>query len=324
MKPLSYYLQFRKFFGKNAFFIRHFTAYTLPRVWWQRRGLINLNVFTTAEHETIAKRCQYYNHMLPCKPKESWVTIEDYRFPFGAKKKFSCYFFDLYEWIKYFKPTLRFQYLFGDITEVSDSATIVKSRPIAGDNANSVLINLDKFRHFYFVHDKVPFKKKKNMMISRNIVRQPHRILLLEKYYGHPLCNVGQVNKDAINPSWVMPFISLSEQLKYKFICCIEGHDVATNLKWVMSSNSVAVMPKPTYETWFMEGTLIPNYHYIEIAPDYHDLPERLQYYIEHTDEAEAIIQHAHEYIQQFSNKRLEAAISQQVLLKYFRQSGQL
>ena len=28
---------------------------------------------------------------------------------------------------------------------------------------------------------------------------------------------------------------------------------------------SIVIMPKPKYETWFMEGTLIPDYHYIFI-----------------------------------------------------------
>ena len=49
------------------------------------------------------------------------------------------------------------------------------------------------------------------------------------------------------------------DNLNYKFILAIEGYDVATNLKWIMSSNSLAVMPRPTYATWFMEGTLIPG-----------------------------------------------------------------
>lgn len=58
---------------------------------------------------------------------------------------------------------------------------------------------------------------------------------------------------------------TIREHLDYKFIMAIEGNDVASNLKWVMSSNSLAVMPRPTCETWFMEGTLIPDYHYIEV-----------------------------------------------------------
>ena len=44
-----------------------------------------------------------------------------------------------------------------------------------------------------------------------------------------------------------------------------------------------------------MEGTLIPDYHYIEIKPDFSDLEERLNYYIEHVDESLEIIRHAHE-----------------------------
>jgi len=98
----------------------------------------------------------------------------------------------------------------------------------------------------------------------------------------------------------------------------LEGNDVASNLKWVMSSNSIAVTPRLTCETWFMEGTLIPNYHYIEVKPDFSDLEERLTYYIQHPEEAEAIIQHAHEYVDQFRDEEREKLIQLLVLKKYF------
>jgi len=90
-----------------------------------------------------------------------------------------------------------------------------------------------------------------------------------------------------------------------------------------MSSNSLAVMPLPIYETWFMEGTLIPNYHYVLIKDDYSDLEERLNYYINHTDEAQKIIDNAHEYVKQFRNKKQEDLISLLVLKKYFEKTGQ-
>ena len=67
-----------------------------------------------------------------------------------------------------------------------------------------------------------------------------------------------------------------------------------------------------------MEGKLIPNYHYIEVKEDFSDLEERLQYYIDHPDEAEAIIQHAHEWIDQFRDKEREKLISLLVLKRYF------
>jgi pyrroloquinoline quinone (PQQ) biosynthesis protein C len=86
-----------------------------------------------------------------------------------------------------------------------------------------------------------------------------------------------------------------------------------------MSSNSIAVMPKPTYETWFMEGTLIGNYHYIEIKKDYSDLEEKLNYYIKHTNEALKIIENAHKFVEQFRDKKREKLISLLVLQKYFQ-----
>ncbi len=141
-------------------------------------------------------------------------------------------------------------------------------------------------------------------------------------YYQHPLCDVGQVNRDK-NAKFPAPRLTISEHLNYKFILCLEGNDVASNLKWVMSSNSVAVMPKPKYETWFMEGRLLPNHHYILIKDDYSDLEERINYYIQNPNECLKIIDNAHQYINQFKNKDREKLISLLVIQKYFDMTGQ-
>ena len=68
-----------------------------------------------------------------------------------------------------------------------------------------------------------------------------------------------------------------------------------------------------------MEGTLIPNYHYIEVKPDFSDLTDRLTYYIGHPEEAEAIIHHAHEYVAPFKDQKREKLISLMVLKKYLQ-----
>jgi spore maturation protein CgeB len=83
-------------------------------------------------------------------------------------------------------------------------------------------------------------------------------------------------------------------------------------------------MPRPAYETWFMEGTLVPEEHYIEIRPDYADLEEKLRHYIAHPAEAERISQNAHAYVTQFFDPRRELLTSLLVLQKYFRLTGQL
>ena len=122
---------------------------------------------------------------------------------------------------------------------------------------------------------------------------------------------------------WMTPKKTIREHLDYKFIMALEGNDVASNLKWVMSSNSIAVMTRPTCETWFMEGKLIPDYHYIEIKDDLSDLEEKLTYYINHPVEAEQIVKHAHEYVAQFFDAERERLISLLVMDKYFQMTGQ-
>lgn len=46
-------------------------------------------------------------------------------------------------------------------------------------------------------------------------------------------------------------------------------------------------------------------------------------YYIAHVDESLEIIKHAHEYVEQFKDKKRESLISLLVLDKYFRATGQ-
>lgn len=147
----------------------------------------------------------------------------------------------------------------------------------------------------------------------------------MERYFGSACCDAGISNRHAsLPPEWTKPHISMYDHLRYRYILTIEGNDVATNLKWVMSTNSLPVMPRPTYETWFMEGTLVPNYHYVEIRPDYADLEERMHYFSSHPEQAEAMIRHAHDYIRQFRDPHRERLISLLVLHRYFECTGQL
>ena len=159
---------------------------------------------------------------------------------------------------------------------------ITKSRPIYGNNENNILLNLDKARHFVSVKDAANYAEKKNVMIGRTRVFQEHRIKFYEEYFANPLCDLGQVNKNGGNPDWIKPKISIHEHLKNKFILSLEGNDVATNLKWIMPSNSIAVSPPLKMETWYMEGTLKPNEHFICIDENYNNLEEKIQYFLEH------------------------------------------
>lgn len=308
-------------FSKNTkltYYLRNLLIFLTPKFFYQTKLTTLLN--HQSNLNTIQERVNYYNKINHSFSLNVSKSIQAFR-----KEKKKTYFFDLYKYLIYFNPKFKLSYLFGDITEVPKEPTLLKSRPIGDHNANSVLLNLNKVRHFIFVNDTQAFETKKDLLVWRGKAHQEHRKRFLDEFYDHPLCDVGQIikKKDKGTIPWQKAKMSLKEQLNYKFILAIEGNDVASNLKWLMSSNSLAFMVKPKYETWFMEGTLIPNHHYVLLKDDYSDLEEKIKYYSEHIDEAKAIIANAHDYIEQFQDQKQEDIISLMVLDKYFKHASQ-
>lgn len=311
--------------GKNSnlkFYIVSYAMHLVPRWLYVFMAPMVARVLRHGQDmEYVGRRVAYYNQLQSgCNLPTDTECLCRMR-----RKGQSAYFHDLFRTSRWFEGHLKCVLLPGDITYVPEVPSIVKSRPVEGNNANSVIMKLNRTRHFIFLHDKLRFEDKADRVVFRGGVFQPHRRKFMQMYFGHPLVDAAESNKHASSnpPEWRKPRITIYDHLKYKFIMTIKGNDVASNLKWVMSSNSIAVMPRPTFETWFMEGTLKPNYHYIEIKPDFSDLEERIRHYLNHPDEAKAIIAHAHEYVAQFQDSRRETLIEWMVLAKYFRLTGQ-
>ncbi len=264
----------------------------------------------------IFQRVNYYNKLSNEFNSPNYNQLKNFKYT----GEFKTYYLDFFKFKRYFSPNSKFCYEFGDVVRIPKIPTIVKSRPVSKSNGNAVLLNLNKIRHFIFVKDSNTFDNKKNQLIWRGKITKlmPHRENFLRIHHENEICDIGVVNNYVNNKNWIKPRLTIEEQLQYKFILSIEGNDVATNLKWIMSSNSVAVMTKPKYETWFMEGTLIPDYHFICIKDDYSDLNEKLEYYINNPNETLKIIHNANKYVNQFKNKTQEKLISLLVLKKYF------
>lgn len=323
--------------GKNPKFVYYGVNYLrliIPKFFFRirlKKELEKLNKSTDKDY--IMQRVNYYNQLdrdslSLSAAYDSWrdELIPLRRQPMCKQK---VYFFDTFEYTRWFPQSLKWKLCPGDLVSVPNIPSIVKSRPLVAGNENSVIMKLDKVRHFIFIKDEKSFVEKKNMVVFRGKIGVPgtngfkeNRYRFLEKYWGHPMCNLGEIKGRHPNKQWIVEKMTLRQHLDYKFILSLEGNDVASNLKWVMSSNSLAVMPRPTCETWFMEGRLIPNYHYVEIKPDFSDLEERLNYYIAHPQEAEEIIRHAHEYVEQFKDPERERLVSLFVLKKYFEETN--
>jgi hypothetical protein len=302
---------------KQFFYLRAVLKLVIPLSLYKRSSFKYYRSLTFGEKKRLLQRVNYYNKLKRFLLSAETPKIKDQKFDSFT------YYLDLAEYLRLFPVENRINVLFGDVTEVPERPTIVKSRPIGSDNQNSVVMKLDKLRHYNFIQDDLRFEEKKNQAVWRGTIHQQHRLEFAKKFYQNPLCDVGGFSKRDRNQPWEKGFLSIPEQLEYKYIFCIEGIDVATNLKWGMSSNSLCIMPKPKYETWFMEGTLIPGVHYVEINADYSDVDEKIHYYNERPEEALAIIENAHKYVEQFKHRYNEDIVSYLVLRKYFKNSGQ-
>lgn len=228
---------------------------------------------SSQEQDYIMDRVNYYNRLSqPINIPVDSPTIGEQSY--FKKKCPSVYVFDTFELNRYFPSNLKWLFAPGDIVTTFNLPTIAKSRPIKEclDNPNTILVNLDKVRHFMFFKDPIPFEKKSSQVIFRGAVHgKPTRMLFIEKYFGHPQFNIFDTSTNSIYPEEMRLHTetSIYDHLKFKYILSLEGNDVASNLKWIMNSNSIAVSPPLNYETWFMEGRLKPGKHFIEVKPDF-------------------------------------------------------
>lgn len=232
---------------------------------------------------------------------------------------------DLFRVLGRLPARFRFHAQLGDVTRVPEVPSFVKSRPIHGDNHNAVLLPLNTRRHFVFVRDPIRFEHKQDGIVWRGAVYRDKRKEFLRAAAALPFCDVGTVaDKDPALAPYRRPKLSIAEQLRYKFIFSIEGNDVATNLKWVLSSNSVCVMPPPEFETWFMEGRLQAGVHYVPIRHDFSDIADQYEYYRQRPELCLQIIANAQHYVQQFLDRERELRVARAVALRYAQRTGQV
>jgi hypothetical protein len=303
-----------------AYYIKNFVRNSLPSAFFKKKYDYLKAFEATCDSSEIRERLDYYfKKKTPFPIPEQAVAVRDFK-----RTKGTGYYFDLKAFLHFFKKNTRFAYRFGDDTSVLTYPFLVKARPVQGDIENAVLFKLNKRRHFKWVHDHRQFADKKDILVWRGGAYKPLRQTFVKAFWNHPLCDIGQTNNPLADEPWQKAPLSIDAQLDCKFIFCPEGNDVATNLKWAMSSNSLCFMPKPTCETWFMEGILEAGIHYVEVAKDGSDLEEKIKYYISHTDEALSIIENAHAHVARFQNEHLEDLLCLKVLERYAEFSGQM
>lgn len=217
--------------------------------------------------------------------------------------------------------------------------TFCKSRLIR-NKKNSILLPLEDvylpYKRLEEIKNDIPFEKKQFKVVWRgsnsgsfdiNDVSRGSRRHLVEKYYNDKskIIDVGitnfNYNKNYDNKLFLKlkkKRIEIEDQLKSKFIICVEGNDFPTNLLWVFLSNSVPLMPKPIIDTWFMEGNLKEWIHYVPLKNDFSDLKEKINYCYNNLKKCKKISINSKLYAIQFLNINKENKIINEVIKYYF------
>lgn len=231
-----------------------------------------------------------------------------------------------------------------DRVERFDFPILVKSRVMSRqgtDNGRgSILMKLNTIRHYDRMHavvkkrpKEIPFKDKIPQVVWRGAPtgygfendippRSVSRETLMKTHFDSPspLINVGLVVKKPVHDSWKKyqkEEMSLETLLRYKYLLSVEGNDVATNLKWVLASNSLVVMPEPQISSWLMEDALRPYVHYLPVRDDFSDLEKQVEWAEKNPKKCEKMIMNAHRYLEPFLDKTREQNLQKTVLQYY-------
>ena len=251
----------------------------------------------------------------------------------------------------------RFLYRIGDHHQKATTKGMIAKTRVVSDRSVTLLKfgprrhwgNVNKVRNY-----DIPYKQKKDMIVWRGAstgddkIREtrhcflskyfkdttiwrkaticknkitPNRFDFVSKYFNESqIMNVGfsQIvqNKESYS-EFVTGRMTLKEQLQYKFLVSLQGNDVASGLKWMLYSNSVVMMTKPTICSWAMEDQLEPFVHYLPLKDDFSNLEEIYQWAINNEDACIVIANNATRFIEMFLDIRRELLIECEVMRRY-------
>jgi Glycosyl transferase family 90 len=234
-----------------------------------------------------------------------------------------------------------------DVTSATACDASPRRQPPTGmDHLQPILWLLNEDRHFEYAktlrrYDR-PWEEKQDRAVFRGMLTglqyepgneagyicyQLLRCRLVQDYYHSTLVDarltdtMGKVPEMMHGMNLTGDHLWKEDLLAYKGIIVLEGNDVASGLKWAMVSNSVVLMPPPTFTSWMMEELLEPWVHYIPLAPDLSDVEDKVRWMLGHDAEAQRISRRARLWILDLYFHPDAAAdqrrINQEVLQRY-------
>jgi hypothetical protein len=199
----------------------------------------------------------------------------------------------------------------------SDELPVLTKARIINKQYNGILIKYEYGYHWSILknfQDNHNWNNKIDSVCWRGnhvtaLNKKYNRRQFVEKYYNkYDIAFTTKHTDDytVAHPELFKNTMTQDEQLKYKYLICLEGNDVGTSLKWQLSSNSIVLMAKPTIEGWLMEGLLEPYVHYVPLKDDFSDLDEIVEWCKDNDNMCKEISLNARKYMSQFMNEEDE------------------
>jgi Glycosyl transferase family 90 len=164
--------------------------------------------------------------------------------------------------------------------------------------------------HFYETDDlweQLPWHSKRDTVIWRGSTSGQRRAVI-QQYIDAPkddmdiafseILKVHQGKFRMPDAYYLRNAMSVRELLSYKYLLVLEGWGMASSLKWMLYSNSVVFMARPTKTSWAMEETLVPYVHYIPLWQNYSNLPQQLEWARSHDEECRKIALYSRHYME--------------------------
>ncbi|WP_410473421.1 glycosyl transferase family 90 [Guyparkeria sp. TX1] len=216
-----------------------------------------------------------------------------------------------------------------DKAEMLLGPVFVKSRPIGGQG---IVLKLNTARHWDNLDpsDFHLWGEKDDNVVWRGQPTGTHenrslpwddnvRLNFVKNYsanYDVGFSKLGPQG-DKICEPFVKGVLGKKEQLKSKYVVSLEGNDVATNLKWILASNSVPIMPHPTFESWLLESQLIPYVHYVPLSDGLDDLDEVYAWCLSNDEHCRRIAENGKRYMEMFFDEANEKEMCRMIYKKY-------
>lgn len=122
-------------------------------------------------------------------------------------------------------------------------------------------------------------------------------------------------------PFSLVPYLTYTEQCRYKYVIHIDGHVCAFRLSQELSMNSVILMVKSKNKIWFSDF-LKPFTHFVPIEEDLSDIYDKIKWCKANNDKCKEIAKNAMNFYNTFLTKHSIFDYLQNILIKVKEKIG--